>query len=78
MNFTEGNTAVDTWNAWLTDQNTMTNLFTVSQPITNPAQPITKTTTLSPEGTVGVLSTLTTPKKGIICSVYTQINTGTP
>ena len=78
MNFTEGNTAVDTWNAWLTDQNTMTNLFTVSQPITNPAQTITKTTTLSPEGTVGVLSTLTTPKKGIICSVYTQINTGTP
>jgi hypothetical protein len=78
MNFTEGNTAVDTWNAWLTDQNTMTNLFTVSQPITNPAQPITKTTTLSPEGTVGVLSTLTTPKKGILCSVYTQINTGTP
>ncbi len=78
MNFTEGNTAVDTWNAWLTDQNTMTNLFTVSQPITNPAQPITKTTTLSPEGNVGVLSTLTTPKKGIICSVYTQLNTGTP
>jgi len=78
MNFTEGNTAVDTWNAWLTEQNTMTNLFTVSQPITNPAQPITKTTTLSPEGMVGVLSTLTTPKKGILCSVYTQINTGTP
>jgi hypothetical protein len=78
MNFTEGNTAVDTWNAWLTYQNTMTNLFTVSQPITNPAVPITKTATLSPEGTVGVVSTLTTSKKGIICSVYTQVNTGTP
>lgn len=78
MNFTEGNTAVDTWNAWLTDQNTITNLFTVSQPITNPAQPITKTTTLSSEGTVGVLSTLTNTTKGILCSVYTQVNTGAP
>lgn len=78
MNFTVGNTAVDTWNAWLTDQNSFTKLFSGSQPITNPAVPITKTTTLSPEGTVGVLSTLTTSTKGIICSVYTQVNTGTP
>jgi hypothetical protein len=78
MNFTEGNTAVDTWNSWLTDQNTVTQLFSASQPITNPPVPITKTRTLSPEGTVGVLSTLTTAKKGIICSVYTQVNTGTP
>jgi hypothetical protein len=78
MNFTVGNTSATTWNAWLTYQNTLTQLFSVAQPITNPAQPITKTTTLSPSGTVGVLSTLTTPTKGIICSVYTQINTGTP
>jgi hypothetical protein len=38
---------------------------------------VTKTTSLSPEGTVGVLSTLTTSTKGIICSSYEQINTGT-
>lgn len=78
MTFTEGNTAVDTWNVWLTTQNSITNLFTVSQPITNPPQVIPKTTTLSPSGTVGVLTTLTTPTKGIICSNYTQFNTGTP
>lgn len=78
MSFTVGNTAAVTWNAWLTDQNTMTELFSSSQPITNPPAPITKTTTLSPEGTVGVLSTLTYPTKGIVCSVYTQVNTGTP
>jgi len=78
MNFTVENTSVTTWNAWLTSQDTITNLFTVSQPITNPAQVITKTATLSPAGTVGVLTTLTTPTKGIICSNYTQIKTGTP
>ncbi|MFZ0307468.1 MAG: hypothetical protein WAL89_04790 [Candidatus Sulfotelmatobacter sp.] len=78
MNFTVGNNVATTWNAWLTDQNTMTNLFSLSQPITVPPVPITKTTTLSPEGTVGVLSTLTTPTKGIFCSSYMQINTGTP
>jgi hypothetical protein len=78
MNFTVGNIAAVTWNAWLTDQNTMTELFSVVQPITTTAVPITKTTTLSPEGTVGVLSTLTYPTKGIVCSVYTQVSTGTP
>jgi hypothetical protein len=40
--------------------------------------PITETAPLSPSGTVGVLTTLTTATKGIICSNYTQINTGTP
>lgn len=78
MNFTVGNNVATTWNAWLTDQNTITNLFSLSQPITVPPVPITKTTILSPEGTVGVLSTLTTPTKGIYCSSYVQINTGKP
>jgi hypothetical protein len=80
MNFTVGNLSATTWNAWLTSENTITALsgFPISQPITNPPVPITKTATLSPSGTVGVLTTLTTPTKGIICSNYTQINTGTP
>jgi hypothetical protein len=80
MNFTVGNTAAATWNAWLVSQSTATPLsgFPISQPITTPPVPITKTATLSPSGTVGVLSTLTTPTKGIICSVYTQVNTGKP
>jgi hypothetical protein len=79
MNFTVGNLTATTWNAWLTSQNSITALagFPITQPITNPPVPITKTSTLSASGTVGVLSTLTTPTKGIICSVYTQVNTGT-
>ena len=78
MNFTVGNNVATTWNAWLTDQNTITQLFSATQPITVPPATITKTTTLSPEGTVGVLSTLTTPSKGIFCSSYVQVNTGKP
>jgi len=80
MIFTVGNKAATTWNAWLTSKNTITALsgFPISQPITNPPVLITKTATLSPSGTVGVLTTLTTPAKGIICSNYTSINTGTP
>jgi len=78
MNFTVGNNVATTWNAWLTDQNTITTLFSAPQSVTVPPVPITKTTALSPEGTVGVLSTLTTPTKGIFCSSYVQINTGKP
>ena len=78
MDFTVGNNVATTWNAWLTSQNTIPSLFSLSQPITVPPVPITKTTTLSPSGTVGVLSTLTTPTKGIFCSSYVQINTGKP
>jgi hypothetical protein len=80
MNFTVGNTSATTWNAWLTTQNTIAALtgFPISQPITNPPVPITKTASVSAAGTVAVLSTLTTSAKGIICSSYVQINTGKP
>jgi hypothetical protein len=78
MNFTVGNTSATTWNVWLTYENTLTQLFSVSQPITNPPVVISKTATLSPSGIAGVLTTLTTSAKGIICSNYTQVNTGKP
>lgn len=73
------------WSAWLTyadpqgiDLDTMQNLFSVSQPITNPPKTITKTfAPLPKEGVVGVFSTLSTPKNGIACSSWVPINTGT-
>jgi hypothetical protein len=78
MDFTIGNTYAATWNAWLVYQNTMTSIFSIAQPITNPPVAITKTYTgLSAEGKVGVLSTLTTSKAGIKCSSWEQISTGT-
>jgi hypothetical protein len=56
----------------------METLFSVSQPITNPPKFITKILAgLPKEGIVGVLSTLSTPTKGIACSSWVQINTGT-
>jgi hypothetical protein len=78
MNFTVGNTyPTATWNAWLTYHHTMQSLFSVSQPITNPPVAIPKTTQLSPEDNVGVLSTLATPTNGIVCSSWVQVGTGT-
>jgi hypothetical protein len=78
MDFTVGNKSAATWNAWLNSQSSVTSLFSESQPITNPPKAIAKTTKLSPKGTVGVLSTLTTPTSGIICSSFVTVNTGTP
>jgi hypothetical protein len=78
MNFTLGTPVAVTWNAWLTSQNTMQNLWSVSQPITVPSVPVTKTQALAKSGKVGVLSTFTTPTAGITCSSWVQVNTGTP
>jgi hypothetical protein len=84
MNFTVGNTKYSdaTWSAWLTYQNSIESLFSVSepiQPIANRPVAITKTKSdLPKEGEVGVLSTLTTATQGIVCSSYVQTNTGTP
>lgn len=96
MKFTVGNSlgTAANWSAWLTyadpqgtSLDTMQSLFSVSQPTqpnTTPPKSITKTFTgLSKEGTVGVLSTLSTPHlstaktEGIACSSLVQINTGT-
>src|SRR6266849_456541 len=84
MNFTIGNSiySAATWNAWLTYQASIKSLFSVPQPITNPPQAITETRTGLPKaarvGVIGVLSTLTTPTQGIVCSSWVQTNTGTP
>jgi hypothetical protein len=75
MNFTVGNEAATTWNAWLTSGNNVTRLFSISRPITNPPVTIIKTASLSPGEEVGVLSTLTTSANGIICSNLELVST---
>lgn len=77
MNFTVGTNSAATWNAWLTYQNSMVPLFSVSQPRTIPPVAIPHSYPLTAEGRVGVLSTLTTPTKGINCSSWVQADTGT-
>jgi hypothetical protein len=81
MNFTLGTPAAATWNGWLVDLNesTLSPLWSQTEPITEPAKIVKKTQTgLAPSGKVGVLSTLTTPNKGITCSSWLTINTGKP
>jgi hypothetical protein len=86
MRFTIGNNlgTPAIWNAWLTyadlqgtDPDTMQLLFSKSQPITNPPTTSTATYSLPKEGLVGVLSTLSTPPRGIVCYSWVRVNTGT-
>ena len=67
-----------TWNAWLVSGNTTQLLWTQSQPITEPQITVTKTTNVPASRTVGVLSTLTSASRGIACSSWNLVNTGTP
>jgi len=78
MNFTVGTNTAATWNAWLTYQDTFVPVFpSILLQKTVPPAPMTKTYTLTPQGKVGVLSTLTTPPKGIACSSWELYDTGT-
>jgi hypothetical protein len=84
MKFTVGNNegTTATWSGWLIyEPDTILSGFpSESLPTADkPPVEITKTyTDLPKEGTVGVLSTLTTPKDGIVCSSWVGIGTGTP
>jgi len=79
MNFTLETPGAETWNGWLTSQNSMQLLWSVPQPLTFPAITVTKTQTgVAKAGKIGVLTTLTTPKGGIICSNFATFNTGAP
>jgi len=78
MNFTLATPIAVTWNAWLADENAMQTLWSQSQPITEPQITVIKTQTVAKSGKVGILSTFTTPKKGITCSSWVKVSTGTP
>jgi hypothetical protein len=78
MDFTLGSSYAATWHTWLNYQGTMKELFSVSQPITYPPVTVIKTVTQAKEGVVSVISTLSTPTKGIACSSYVKVATGTP
>jgi hypothetical protein len=68
-----------TWNTWLTSQTEIARLFSVPLPVIEPPIPVSLTLPFFPAlGTIGVLTTLTTPDKGIICAVFTTVDTGPP
>lgn len=79
MDFTVGTPVAATWNGWLTYQNTMQSLWSLAQPVTEPPVAVTQTqASVAVSGKVGILSTLTTPTGGIMCSSWAQVNTGKP
>lgn len=78
MNFTLSTPYVATWDAWLVSGNTTQQLFSQSQPVTEPQMVVTKTAPLAVSGEVGVLTTFTTAKQGITCSSWNMVATGTP
>jgi hypothetical protein len=78
MKFTIATPVAETWNGWLTTDNSIESLWSVAQTITEPAAAVTKTTTVEKKGNVGILSTLTTPTGGITCSSWQAVSTGIP
>jgi len=68
-----------TWNAWLTSQAEIPRLFSVPLPVIEPPIPVSLSLPFFPAlGTIGVLTTLTTPDKGIICAAFTTVDTDPP
>ena len=84
MDFTLATPVAATWDAWLINHNTSTQLWSQSEPITDNPVNLTKTETKVPkEGVLGILSTLTVPTTttttgGITCSSWVYVNTGKP
>jgi hypothetical protein len=68
-----------TWNAWLTSQAEIARLFSVPLPALEPPISVSLTLPFIPAlGTIGVLTTLTTLDKGILCAAFTTVDTGPP
>ncbi len=79
MTFTLGTPDPVTWKGWLVSKSGMKSLWSLAQPITEPAATLTKMQpSVAASGNVGILSTLTTPTGGITCSSWTLVNTGKP
>jgi hypothetical protein len=67
------------WTTWLTYGTTVKRLWTVERPLTKePVEVIRRLPNLPEVGRAGVLSTLTTPERGITCSTWRLTETGAP
>ncbi len=75
MNFHFGASVATTFNAWFTYGNVLLPFWSVPIPPIGPPVDAPVSFPLPPLGTVGVLTTLTTPGDGIICSGFKTIDT---
>ena len=79
IDFTLRTVSPATWNVWFSVMNTTFRLWSVGPFSVDPATQVPISVPNFPSlGTVGFLTTLTTPDKGIICSDWETVDTGDP
>ena len=77
LNFDVGTEEPVNWNAWLNSQSDVFPLLSAQLPAIDPPISFPLSLPFFPQiGTIGVLTTLTTKEKGIICSDFQTVNTG--
>lgn len=79
MDFTVATPTAATWDGWLSIKNKSEAIFSQALPKTEPGSQVTQTKSgLTASGTIGILSTITTPSQGITCSSFVTVDTGKP
>ena len=77
MDFLVGTSVLATWNVWMSILNTTFPLGSMLVPIVDPPVSTSFSFPGVPSmGTIGVLTTLTTPENGILCSDWETVDTG--
>ncbi len=76
MDFTVGSKSAGKWNVLLSYNNTFLPLFSISVPVIVPPMAIPVAFPFPSIGGIGVLTTLTSPGDGIICSDWQTVDTG--
>ena len=76
MQFDVGTSVPATWRAWLVSQSGISKLFAKALPVVAPPRLFTRTSAVPSEGMVGVVTTLSTPTAGIMCSAWQTVDTG--
>jgi hypothetical protein len=77
LDFDVGTLEPANWNVWLTAQSAITPVVSAALPVIEPPTSIELNLPFFPAlGTVGFLTTLTTPVQGIICSEFVTVDTG--
>ena len=76
LNFDLGTVDPVQWNVWLSLQSTTIRLLSIALPVVDPSVKFGFSLPGFPAlGTVGVLTTLVDPSKGIACSSWRTVNT---
>ena len=78
LDFTLGTSEPATWNLWAVVQSNVFRILNLQLPVIDPPMNPSFNIPVSNLGTIGFLTTLTTPGQGITCSDWETVNTGPP